>query len=270
MINQLAVGPFVKFNVLHFRRHGEIEETHRLIPHSHEPIFTMEPTTAAELPTLKILLIGVCIRLTQSSGVGKSALVRRYTDDEFVDGDQATIGVDFKMKSIYVQGKWFKLSIWDTAGQERYRTLTSSYYRGAQGVILVYDVTSEESFAALPSWMKELEMFTGAEEPVKLLIGNKTDQDTGRIVAHEDAAAWAKSQNCLFVECSAKENVHVSKAFEELVQRIASTPELWQDVAPGVRRPGDRIPGGAPNAPGTISLSDATSYVTAARERCGC
>lgn len=230
----------------------------------------MEPATSAELPTLKILLIGVCNRLTQSSGVGKSSLVRRYTEDEFLDDDQATIGVDYKMKSIYVHGKWFKLSIWDTAGQERYRTLTSSYYRGAQGVILVYDVTSEDSFAALPSWYKELEMFTGKESLIKLLIGNKTDQESTRKVTTEQGREWAQEHDCLFAECSAKENIHVQKAFEELVQGIASTPSLWQDVGPGVRRPGDRIPGGAPNAPGTISLSQASSYVTAAQERCGC
>lgn len=90
-----------------------------------------EPATTAELPTLKVLLIG-------SSGVGKSALVYRYTADEFLGPEDAaaTIGVDYRMKSIHVGGKWFKLSIWDTAGQERYRTLTSSYYRGAQGVII--------------------------------------------------------------------------------------------------------------------------------------
>lgn len=174
------------------------------------------------------------------------------------------------MKSIYVQGKWFKLSIWDTAGQERYRTLTSSYYRGAQGVILVYDVTCEESFEALPSWIKELEMFTGEESPIKLLIGNKTDQEEQRVISKERGAAWAAQNGCLFAECSAKDNVHVGKAFEDLVQRIASTPELWQEVAPGVRRPGDRIPGGAPNAPGSISLLDASSYLASAREQCAC
>ena len=115
-----------------------------------------EPATSAELPTLKILLIG-------SSGVGKSAIVRRYTDDEFVDEDAAaTIGVDYKLKSLCVDGKWFKLSIWDTAGQERYRTLTSSYYRGAQGVVLVYDVTDTLSFRDLPDWLAELRMFEGA------------------------------------------------------------------------------------------------------------
>ena len=219
-----------------------------------------EPATSAELPTLKILLIG-------SSGVGKSAIVRRYTDDEFVDEDAAaTIGVDYKLKSFCVDGKWFKLSIWDTAGQERYRTLTSSYYRGAQGVVLVYDVTDTLSFRDLPDWLAELRMFEGATPPIRLLIGNKVDQMSERTVSADEGAAFAEANGCLFVECSAKEGSGVDRAFDELVQQIASTPALWQEVAPGQRRPGDRIPGGVPNAP-PISL---TAYYGAAQERCGC
>ncbi|SHO76788.1 Similar to S.cerevisiae protein YPT1 (Rab family GTPase) [Malassezia sympodialis ATCC 42132] len=201
-----------------------------------------EPATTAELPTLKVLLIG-------SSGVGKSALVRRYTDDVFVEDDAAaTIGVDFKIQSLCVDGKWCKLSIWDTAGQERYRTLTSSYYRGAQGVILVYDVTDARSFDDLPSWLQELNTFQGAVPPLRLLVGNKVDCTAERVVTSEQGADFAAAHGCLFVECSAKAGHGVDDAFAELVRQIVSTPALWDSVAPGVRRPGDRIPGGAPDA----------------------
>lgn len=269
--DELAVRRLAHFHVLHFGGHGESEapmhNSTRARPADHHGAGDVGRAAYAQDPAYW----GRSCVLRQSSGVGKSALVRRYTEDEFLEDDEAaTIGVDYKMKSIYVQGKWFKLSIWDTAGQERYRTLTSSYYRGAQGVIIVYDVTSQESFDALPSWAKELEMFTGDQSPVMLLVGNKTDQDARRVISEEQGAQWAKEHRCLFVECSAKENVHVGKAFQDLVQRIASTPALWQDVAPGVRRPGDRIPGGVPNAPGTISLSDASSYLATAQEKCGC
>lgn len=173
-----------------------------------------EPTTSAELPTLKLLLIG-------SSGVGKSALVRRYTDDVFVDEDAAaTIGVDYKMKSLCVDTKWFKLSIWDTAGQERYRTLTSSYYRGAQGVVLVYDVTDQRSFDDLPQWLDELRVFEQSVPPIRLLVGNKVDLASDRVISKEEGEAFAKAHHCLFVECSAKEDVGVNHAFDELVRGV--------------------------------------------------
>lgn len=121
--------------------------------------------------TLKILLIG-------SSSVGKSSLLLRYTDDEYLGPEEAsaTIGVDYKSKSLSVGGKRYNLSIWDTAGQERFRTLTSSYYRGAHGVIVVYDVTDRESFDALPTWFNELETFTSSADVVKIIVGNKVDK----------------------------------------------------------------------------------------------
>lgn len=227
-----------------------------------------EPATTAELPTLKLLLIG-------SSGVGKSALVRRYTDDVFVGEDAAaTIGVDYKIKSLCVDGKWFKLSIWDTAGQERYRTLTSSYYRGAQGVVILYDVTDLRSYEDVPQWMHELRTFEGDVPPVCLLAGNKVDLAEEREVSTEQGQAYAQENGMLFVECSAKAGQGVDHAFDELVRKVVSTPALWLHVAPGVRRPGDRIPGGAPDAGGTISLSSVTDSMNnswdAVQQRCGC
>ncbi|WFD32213.1 hypothetical protein MSPP1_003256 [Malassezia sp. CBS 17886] len=240
-----------------------------------------EPATASELPTLKVLLIG-------SSGVGKTALLARYTDDVFLGPEETTptIGVDYRVKTICVGEKWFKLNLWDTAGQERYRALTSSYYRGAQGVILgvlpartltpVYDVTSEPSFDALPSWIEELKIFTGTTAPVVLLVGNKVDRDAERTVDANAARRLAQAHDYLHVECSAKQGRGVDHAFDELVHRIVSTPALWSSVDPGVRRPGDRIPGGAPSgaANSVITLGGASAYVggrlAAAQEQCRC
>ncbi|XP_069007422.1 ras-related protein Rab-18a isoform X1 [Embiotoca jacksoni] len=121
------------------------------------------------LTTLKLLIIG-------ESGVGKSSLLLRFTDDTFDPEQSATIGVDFKVKTISVDGNKAKLAIWDTAGQERFRTLTPSYYRGAQGVILVYDVTRRETFTKLDNWLNELETYCTRNDLVKMLVGNKIDK----------------------------------------------------------------------------------------------
>ncbi len=116
--------------------------------------------------TFKLLLIG-------DSGTGKSSLLLRFTDDTWLHPDEvsATIGVDFKVKVIDLDGKRYKLTIWDTAGQERFRTLTSSYYRGAQGVILVYDVANKSSFEHLQLWFTELETYASSKEVIKIIVG---------------------------------------------------------------------------------------------------
>ncbi|WWC99843.1 hypothetical protein V866_006751 [Kwoniella sp. B9012] len=166
---------------------------------------------------LKLLLIG-------NSSVGKSSLLLRFTDNEFLSDEEtaATIGVDFKVKSIELDGKKYKLSVWDTAGQERFRTLTSSYYRGAQ----VYDVSSRQTFDELLKWFKEIDTYCG-EGVVKMIVGNKVDKEFSRQVTTDEGRAFAQRMGALFVECSAKTKLRVPEAFEELVRRILATPALW-------------------------------------------
>lgn len=120
------------------------------------------------LTTLKILIIG-------ESGVGKSSLLLRFTEDNFDPEQTLTIGVDFKTKRLTVDGNTVKLAIWDTAGQERFRTLTPSYYRDAQGAILVFDVSNYASFAKLETWINELETYSTKSNIVKMIVGNKID-----------------------------------------------------------------------------------------------
>ncbi|WVQ85108.1 hypothetical protein IAT38_007273 [Cryptococcus sp. DSM 104549] len=184
---------------------------------------------------LKLLLIG-------NSSVGKSSLLLRFTDDEFLTDEEtaATIGVDFKVKSIELDGKKYKLSIWDTAGQERFRTLTSSYYRGAQGVILVYDVSSRQTFDELLKWFKEIDTYCG-EGIVKMVVGNKVDKEFSRQVTTEEGQAFAKRMGALFVECSAKTKYGVPEAFEELVKRILATPSLWSANPTSSRRQAEPV-----------------------------
>ncbi|GMH00891.1 hypothetical protein Nepgr_002730 [Nepenthes gracilis] len=177
----------------------------------------------------KLLLIG-------DSGVGKSSLLLSFTSDRFEDLNP-TIGVDFKMKYVDVGGKKLKLAIWDTAGQERFRTLTSSYYRGAQGIIMVYDVTRRETFTNLSDvWAKEIDLYSTNQDCIKMLVGNKVDKEDERVVSKKEGIDFAREYGCLFLECSAKTQVNVEQSFNELVLKILETPSLLTEGSSGAKK----------------------------------
>jgi len=169
----------------------------------------------------KILLIG-------DSGVGKSCLLLRFADDSWTDSHISTIGVDFKIKTLNCDGKVIKLQIWDTAGQERFRTITSSYYRGAQGIILVFDCTDMESFNNVKQWLGEIDRYA-CENVNKLLVGNKTDLVQGRVVDKSVANEFADSMSIPYIETSAKNATGVEDAFMMMARaikdRLASTTD---------------------------------------------
>ncbi|KAI0408141.1 ras family-domain-containing protein [Xylaria palmicola] len=173
------------------------------------------------LPVLKILLIG-------PSGAGKSALLLRYCEDQFdPESTTATIGIDFKTKKLAVRGKAYKLNIFDTAGQERFRTLSTSYYRGAHGVILVYDISSKKSFASMEKWVDEARM-NANPEAVLYLVGSKLDKVAagGRAVSTEQGRAFAEAQGAGFCEISSKTRENIRRPFVEVVDQIVSKPRL--------------------------------------------
>ncbi|KAJ8622764.1 hypothetical protein MRB53_031293 [Persea americana] len=179
--------------------------------------------------SFKILLIG-------DSGVGKSSLLFSFISNA-VDDPAPTIGVDFKIKLLTVAGKRLKLTIWDTAGQERFRTLTTSYYRGAQGIILVYDVTRRETFTDLSDiWAKEIELYSSNQDCIKVLVGNKVDKESERAVTREEGIALAQEYGCSFFECSAKTRENVEKCFEELALKILAVPSLLEEGSTIVKR----------------------------------
>ena len=131
--------------------------------------------------------------------MGKSSLLLRFSEDTFEEDQSPTIGVDFKLKFLDLDGKRLKLTVWDTAGQERFRTLTSSYYRGAQGVIFVYDISRRETFENLAEiWAREVDMYGTVRDCVKIVIGNKSDKEAERAVSKDEAREFARENGCLF------------------------------------------------------------------------
>ncbi|XP_032753772.1 ras-related protein Rab-13 isoform X2 [Rattus rattus] len=127
----------------------------------------------------KLLLIG-------DSGVGKTCLIIRFAEDNFNSTYISTIGIDFKIRTVEIEGKRIKLQVWDTAGQERFKTITTAYYRGAMGIILVYDITDEKSFENIQNWMKSIKENASAGVE-RLLLGNKCDMEAKRKVQREQA-----------------------------------------------------------------------------------
>jgi len=150
--------------------------------------------------------------------VGKSSLLVRFADNHFSGNYITTIGVDFKIRTIEIQGERVKLQIWDTAGQERFRTITSTYYRGTHGVIVVYDVTSGESFANVKRWLHEIDQ--NCDVVNRILVGNKNDDPDRKVVLTEDARRFADQMGILLFETSAKDNINVEEMFRAITELV--------------------------------------------------
>eukprot|EP01087_Luapelamoeba_hula_P017668 TRINITY_DN5591_c0_g1_i1.p1 TRINITY_DN5591_c0_g1~~TRINITY_DN5591_c0_g1_i1.p1 ORF type:complete len:251 (-),score=33.66 TRINITY_DN5591_c0_g1_i1:76-747(-) len=206
----------------------------------------MDPTAVQDEDTpnflLKVVIIG-------ESGVGKSNIMSRFTNDVFSTDSKTTIGVAFATKNLIIEHsdkgsasskKTVKLQVWDTAGQERYRALSSAYYRGALGALVVYDITNRQTLDSVPKWLEEIDRYC-TQDIVVILVGNKCDLPQ-RAISVDEGKALAAKENMFFIETSAKDATNVEQAFTLLSREIvsASTPiseeesKKKAEIKPGV------------------------------------
>ncbi|KAL1449260.1 hypothetical protein WDU94_000470 [Cyamophila willieti] len=161
------------------------------------------------------------------TGVGKSCLLLQFTDKRFQPVHDLTIGVEFGARMITIDGKQIKLQIWDTAGQEAFRSITRSYYRGAAGALLVYDITRRETFNHLTTWLEDARQHSNSNMVI-MLIGNKSDLDARREVKKEEGEVFAREHGLVFMETSAKLATNVEDAF------INTAKEIYEKIQEGV------------------------------------
>jgi len=160
----------------------------------------------------KLVLVGDAM-------VGKSSLIIRYADNTFVDEEVGSIGADFKVSFVNVEKKRIKIQIWDTAGQEKFRVMTSSYFGGANAVIVVFDVSKEKSFQSVPKWISEAKRFSDKQKDIAFfIIGNKIDLNAQRVVSAEDAEKLAAQNAAVYFEVSAKTGTQVAHAFTSIAK----------------------------------------------------
>ncbi|KAK6137979.1 hypothetical protein DH2020_028277 [Rehmannia glutinosa] len=177
----------------------------------------------------------------ETSGVGKSCLLLRFSDGSFTTSFITTIGIDFKIRTVELDGKRIKLQIWDTAGQERFRTITTAYYRGAMGILLVYDVTDESSFNNIRNWIRNIEQHA-SDNVNKILVGNKADMDESkRAVPTSKGQALADEYGIKFFETSAKTNLNVEEVFfsiaRDIKQRLSDTDTKAEPTTIKINQP---------------------------------
>ncbi|GJJ75732.1 Ras-related protein Rab-11A [Entomortierella parvispora] len=194
----------------------------------------------------KVVLIG-------DSGVGKSNLVSRFTRNEFNLESKSTIGVEFTTRSIQVDAKTIKAQIWDTAGQERYRAITSAYYRGAVGALLVYDISKHQTYENVGRWLKELRDHADTNIVI-MLVGNKSDLRHLRAVPTDEAKQFAAENGLSFIETSALDSSNVELSFQRILTEIYRTVsnKALENSGDGIRPTGgETINVAAQSADGT-------------------
>jgi len=193
---------------------------------------------------LKLILVG-------DSGVGKSCLLKAFMGDPFKGVYTSTIGVDFEIKPMIVNGKTVNLQIWDTAGQERFRTITTSYYRSADAIMLVFDLCDEKTFSNLEAWMEDVRLYSQKGVEI-VLIGNKCDLAEERCVEFKEAKAYAEKQGFTYFETSAKTKINVDKAITKLTQTV------YEKKVAAI----DRLHGVSSSSNGSSSSNTPVSLVT--------
>lgn len=162
--------------------------------------------------SIKVVVVG-------DSGVGKSNILSRFVNNEFSSDCRATVGVELSTKTYKINGKVTKLHLWDTAGQERYKSITGSYYKGAKGALVVYDITNKESFERVDKWIKEIQEMGGKNINI-VICGNKNDLEDSRQVSEEEGQDKGNNNNLLSIETSALKSTNIDEAFKKLLCQI--------------------------------------------------
>jgi small GTP-binding protein len=198
---------------------------------------------------MKLIVVG-------DSGTGKSSLLHRFVEDTFSEDQTQTIGVEFGAKVVQLLGKRIKLQIWDTAGQERYKSVTRSYYRGAMGCLIVYDITSRSSYEHVPQWLADVRNLAG-KDVVVMLIGNKSDlaNSDKRAVSHNEASVYAQECGLMHFETSAATGELVSDAFLKVAKTALARTE---NEAP------------ADTLDRSVSLDSGNQSESKTKKTCGC
>jgi small GTP-binding protein len=194
------------------------------------------------IPNYKFIIVG-------SSGVGKTAILKRLVEDSFSDESVSTIGVEFDSTVLMVDDRKVKLQIWDTAGQERFRSIAKAYYRNAVGVIVVYDLTDRKSFDDLAGWLTDIHTLCDANAVVQL-IGNKSDLNDRRLVSVGEAEDFARHHHIKYMETSAKAGQNVREVFIRVTASVLSkkanpaNPTFNQSalISPGPVEPAEKGP----------------------------
>ncbi|XP_071787831.1 ras-related protein Rab-8A-like isoform X1 [Asterias amurensis] len=186
------------------------------------------------------------ILVTGDSSVGKTCVLCRFSDDVFRETFISTIGIDFKIRTIDLDGKKIKLQIWDTAGQERFRTITTAYYRGAMGIMLVYDITNQKSFENIRNWIRNIEEHASSDVE-KMILGNKCDMEDRRVVTKDKGEQLAIEYGIKFMETSAKASINVEEGFVTLARDIKAKMDRKLDA------------GGAAKGPGGVQVGSGTT-----------
>ena len=168
------------------------------------------------------------------SGVGKSCIILRYIENNFSTNLMNSIGVDFKLKNIELDNKKIKLQIWDTAGQERFRTITTSYYKGAHAILIVFDITDRESFEHVRNWMADIDKFA-KEGVLRILVGNKCDLENSRQVRKEEGNELANKYGIKYIETSAKETTNIEDLFISTAKNLLSKQVSNSGVVKGAQ-----------------------------------
>lgn len=193
--------------------------------------------------------------------VGKSSLLNMFTDKKFVEDQPHTIGVEFGTRVVEINGKHIKLQIWDTAGQERFRSVTKSYYRGAAGALMVYDITRRQTFTHLATWLTDCRHLTNPHTVI-MLIGNKLDKEE-REVSYEEASRFAEENGLVYVETSAKTGEGVEDAF------LTTARKIYENIENGVLDP-NSVESGIQFTRTLIDDHQATGQAAGKASNCSC